>query len=1462
MSIVARQSRRRRSRARAGRTTRVLNRPLLLGTLLALAVLTPMGYFWHRFQIGRAAGAYLDRAAALEAQGKWESAAEYLHRYLRVRPERADVRVRLARVYDKSAARPDRKRRAAELYFRAVGLAPRDAALRRRLAELLLETQQFAGAEEQARRLLELAPDDPTALRVAALAAYGRTLLNERGAATLDEAARKLERALEIEPGNVQLATTLARLYREKLDAPDRAARAQMADAVIERMVKANPRSAAARLARHAYRRQYAPEESSPVDVEQAVALEPRNPAALLTAGEAALRAAASASDSPRREAELQRAEHYFRQAIATDAENPGGHLGLGQALHAQGRRAAALAAWQAGLRTVGGENLELGARVAQEFIALERFDRASRSLARLEAAFDRLAPRLSRPNRQLAQSAIDFIEAKLRLAEDQPRRAAALLRSVVTTRKAANVQSERGRDELFDSQFLLGGAYAALRQWDRAAEAFAEALQARPKSRRARLLLAQALAKAGRVADAAARYEELAEAVALSGSAWLLAMEIALKQQLALPKGRRNWDAVQSRLDQPPEDVRDDWRLALLRADLLLARDGRAALDQVLPLLAPAKRLQPQNAELLSRLALIHQRLGKPAIARRLLRTLEEQLGRKSRWYLLKANLLAGEGGAAEAVALLQKALKSLPDQKHPALLAGLVRLHLRQGDSSAARQSLEKLHALQPDRLDAARDLAELALEQQAFEQVERWEAELKRIEGEPGCHWRYYRAWRLAIQSTGADDPRFIEAEQLQTAILDRRPNWPPGHLLRAQLARQHGDWDKAVASYRRALELGETRLAVHERLIETLYRARRFTEAEKHLARLREYAAYSERLSSVEIALAHRRGETRRAVELARRAVERDPNNPLARVRLGRALLLDGQAGEAGEVLRAAREAAPENVQVWSALLSFYLRAGRREQALQTLRGLPESDELSAAARQFVLGQGYELLGDRARADEHYRAALRLDPKNAKIHLRVAQFQLNHDSIAAERTLRRVLELDPRQGLARRELATLLAARGGEASWREALQLLASAPPAADARGHNRRLQAALLVRRGGAKNRARARQILEQLVLDPSESVAGDRVLLARLYEVEDDFAAAREQYLALAGRREPKAAHLALFIDSLLRHDQPREAAPWLARLRALAPRALDTLRLEVRWLQALGRGGEIEPRVEAYAAERWKTLDDERASARFCLEIGNLYHRVGMYEPARRWYEKLAAQKPRAYGPLAECLAAMGRLPEAIALCRAKWKTDPSPRAGMVLVSVLSAGEPSAADESRAEPLIAAALKKFPDDAPLLFAVACLRTAQRRDDDAAALYARVRQLRPRHVPALNNLAAVLSGQPRRRQEALGYINRAIELAGRRPALLDTKAMVLLESDPRQAVTLLREAASQADADPRHHLHMARAYQRLGDLVQARAALQRAVAGDLDRATLTGSDARMLEQLETALRESAAEETS
>ena len=68
--------------------------------------------------------------------------------------------------------------------------------------------------------------------------------------------------------------------------------------------------------------------------------------------------------------------------------------------------------------------------------------------------------------------------------------------------------------------------------------------------------------------------------------------------------------------------------------------------------------------------------------------------------------------------------------------------------------------------------------------------------------------------------------------------------------------------------------------------------------------------------------------------------------------------------------------------------------------------------------------------------------------------------------------------------------------------------------------NRRVQAMLLTRRGGKENLDKARQILEELVLDPKRAAPADRLRLARLYEADGKVDPARQQYLKLVDSRE------------------------------------------------------------------------------------------------------------------------------------------------------------------------------------------------------------------------------------------------------------------------------------------------------------------------------------------------------
>ena len=136
------------------------------------------------------------------------------------------------------------------------------------MAELLIETRQFALAESEAEKLLEANDKDPRAWRLLAWALYGEfrsgaLVARPKGSVSVSEA---FERALALSPKDVQLARTLARIYRdedkEELLSDEKRAlslddRKQLANKVVDQMVTANPKSPEAFLARHLYRVEY-----------------------------------------------------------------------------------------------------------------------------------------------------------------------------------------------------------------------------------------------------------------------------------------------------------------------------------------------------------------------------------------------------------------------------------------------------------------------------------------------------------------------------------------------------------------------------------------------------------------------------------------------------------------------------------------------------------------------------------------------------------------------------------------------------------------------------------------------------------------------------------------------------------------------------------------------------------------------------------------------------------------------------------------------------------------------------------------------------------------------------------------------------------------------------------------------------------------------------------------------------
>jgi len=1525
------------------KTARVVNARMLVGTIVAAAVVVPAAYGWHRHQVRVTASAFLDRAAEHQAAGQWLEAARNLHRYLQLHPSDPQAAARLAEVFDRSAADPNGKARACDLYYVAIGLAAEEdrPRLRRRVAELQLELARFDGrrltaAERETRTLLAADPKDPQANRLLALvldaqlqsgpadvvlASHASWLeqlsheaqsLKQKGdgspgeelenaIAEMVSAGGVYQRALRLNPKDISLSLLVSRTLRDKPELFDKKQqlaadeRAKAADEVMDNLIAAQPENGQAYLARFHYRLQYGLE-GAESDFQAALRYGENDPAVHLAAAEYARRQANNDRTSP---AYKQACQHYQRAiALAPNLDMAYRELAVMQSM--AGETDAALETALSGLKAASGifAQVEMNLLAADLLADRGKLDVARSHLTKAAEAMQAMPLRAGRPVPPAMASAYDLVSAKWLLRQEKTSEATALLRKVLARQTTAGAEASQA----YQAAVLLAEVYASYGAWDAAAGMYERAAAILPDNLQTVVMAAAAWANAAALDRAAALFERAAQARP-SAEIWAALAGVYLQRLARLPKAQRDWTQFERALaaaNKAPQtgNQKELWRIPLITAEAAMLRGAESgnlaeARRSAAQVLRDAEKQYPPSGEFLAALVPLYQQLGCPEDADRAVAALESVSGETDRATLVKARLLVARRQFDEARKLLGKRLESVTGPQSVALRREMVQISLSEGRVEQAYNELKQLQAdvVGPASIPLLVQLAELANDMGRHEDLQRWEQLLRDIEGPSGSYWRYYRAVRLLKQEKTADSPGFQEAVGLQAEVASLRPDWPAAHLLNAIIQSRRGRAEAAIEAYKQAIRLGDRRMSVFEQLVAALYRSQRIVEAQEYLAQMEEQIPASPILSGLDISVAATAGQWDRALAAAQRTVQARPDDPMAHVWLGQMLLAVADHDEAELAFRRAVELAPTDIRTHNALVTFYARTGQVDRAREALHDLLSQVKLPEDARPAVLAQGYELIGDVSEALAAYREALRLAPDNAGLQLRMALLLMGSGQTEeAEKALRRTLQLDPNAASARRALAALLAARGGESQWREAQQLLMHPSADLEMEKLDERLQAMLLLRRGGLDNRAKAKQLLEKLVANPKTAAPGDRLALAQIYEAEGKPLAARDQMLALVGRENPHPSHLAAYIAMLLRHKALDDAQPWLQRLEAAAPDAVEPVALRASWLrakaeqEAAGKADDAASAIRAEAAQKTtqmieqfgrKTLDrlasleigtahqklKAQREAEICIAVGNVLSSLDELAVAENWYRRAMQAWPARFEHLALCLAQQGRMEEALQLCRQatsqrSGQDDALLEQATAMAVVLVNGPAKPEHFQAAEPVLAEALARYGQRSDLLMKVGNVRVVQGRTNEAIELYQRVLQLRPDDAVAMNNLATLYSEQPGKRAEALKYIQQAIQIAGPQAGLRDTEAMVyVLDGRPAEAIPLLLEAVSLSlpDPDPRHYFHLAVAYERLGQLGEARQALEKARDRQLDKQILTPLEKKLLQELEQKL---------
>lgn len=1492
------------SDATDNRTVRLLNRRLLLATIAVAVIVAPVLYALHRYQQRRNADSLLERATVLEAEQKWGEAADYVGRYVNLFPNDAEARVRLAKDFAQSANSETRQRRAVELYYTAAGLADPKSRIEclRGALPLLLELRRYEEVVDKAALVLAESPQDLPALRARGIAIFNGHINGTLAAshANRGQMFERIRDAWASQPGDVELAGIMANIYHdhrelvlayvaaqarqvqanpghevrllEDFDGPTEAAQ------VMDQLIAAAPSDPRAYASRHLYRVKYSLAGAED-DVVKAQELGPDDmPVQALAAQYFMKKGKQLAAESetgeltPTAAEALDRAESIYRHILD---EVEGGiefaYVGMGDVQAVKHEADKAVETWEQGLQKLRGQSLPLNLRLTESFT--DRGD-VERAVKQMRALREQLAKRPSinkASRRESPDQLIDLLQAQISVHAGDLDGAQQTLRDVaVQSRLNA---SEKGRAQR--AWFALGDAWGKQGAWDQAASAFVEAMRMQPETTGPRIGAAIAWHHAQRLDLAIPYYREVDQQLNSFDVSLSLAQAL-LEKNTALPAEQRDWNEVQAALDRtraigellakdpkatPPTAP---WRTEFVAAGLIAA--GAETID-----IPPAERFQlacasltpleqkyANEGELFAELAIRYAQWNDGAAAQRAADRYRELVSGDIRWAIVQADLDATRGKSAEARALIdqfrgQGANRSLQVR----LIRVLVGVCVLDRDTPGVQAALNELRLLEPWNLQYPIQLAELAMQRGDYAEVARLQNELSAAGKGGQVYAKYCECLALLSQITGSYDPRLPQAESLQRELEHDRPSWSVTYSLQGRLNEIQGFPSRAAEAYRTARGYGERRPWALERSLNLSLRLKNYDEADTILQRIQSQGPLQSGPEVPPFAL----GAEHRAqlLEMARRAVQRLPDDMHARIWYGHLLLNVAQSDKinaeerkaALDQFQLALAIGPQDASAWNGLFTYYVACRELTEARRTLESMVERCPLEPAQRAFILAQGYLAVGDATAAERQLAEASSLAPEDNLIRLQQARLYGLSKPEQAKSILQEVLRREPNSVEGRHAMAALLMASGKDADLEQALGMLSrdarpSVMPSAELR-----MRAALLWQRktGVIAARAEARTLLEALLARNGEATASDRALLAQICESLLDVNAAILHFKEAIDIDGASPELIALCTERLLHFDQIDDALDGVRQLEKLEPDVKRTVGLRALWLKDNKQSDEAAAAVKAFAESHWNEQAPPAEQSLHCQTAAALFDSIGLREQAEPWLRRAVAIDPSVQRALALNLAFQGKSDEALRLALGVAEKTGAANDAVGLASVwIAAGKPA----SSKTPVTAAlqrALVAHPRDPSLLMAVANVDVVTGDTAAAVAKYDRLLELLPQEATVMNNLATLLTENPSRHAEALRLVGQVRDRRGDSAELLDTEGQILLaQNDLKGAISRLEKATSAAPRDSRLRIHLAAAYQAAQDPQKVSETLAKVSLATLDQELLTEKDRELLTQ--------------
>lgn len=851
-------------------------------------------------------------------------------------------------------------------------------------------------------------------------------------------------------------------------------------------------------------------------------------------------------------------------------------------------------------------------------------------------------------------------------------------------------------------------------------------------------------------------------------------------------------------------------------------------------------------------------------------------------------ATALASRGARAEAAAIWARTSELAPNDLRPRLQAlGM---------------------ALDPKTDLPADEVARI------IERAEKLIADIRRVEGNDGYMGRFAEVelltWRIPRTTDSVEKARLrATARTSLEELRSRRPDWSilplaSARLEELDLAQAKDDEDRRrrlgvmADLYIQSVEMGQRSLPVVHRATELLIEAGRTAEVSQLWGKVPSLNGDSGSATDVEKSILNRViGEKNfeDAEAIVRQRIAARPNDLAERVSLAQILIWQKKLDDAEAVLRQAVADDPGEPERRILLVEFLVASGKIEPAEQAAAQVeravgPERAPQAMASCAALIAQGCQAAGldaQRARwiasAKEWHRRAQAAKPADFSRRRAYVEFLLRMNLVDdVETELTSILKpadasraVDPADlAWARRTLALTYVARADlSGDYQQALKALYLYAPPDKAEeklpeeAEDLRVLARVYAAQRIVSYRNKSAAILKKLV-DERRASEDDRYLLARIYKADGDWDKAHAELAELVREERRPAStqdlaqqvgRLSYFASELIDRLKPpasdadsAEPQALIDRLKAFQPDSFNVLSLQVRLDKARGKDAEALAKIKAIA-------DRPQVAPALARALGGLAEKVGLLDEAEALLKRNATASARLEDQLeyAAFLGRRGRIKDALDVCEPLWKATPNPEPVTPTVISILLSEQTYHDPdqvARVSGWIERTLEQKPDASLLTIALGTIRDRQERYSEAVELYRKALAKNASEVVPLNNLAWLMTLQGDKGADPLKFINRAIQLRGPVPELLDTRAIVYMSNgDSPRAIKDLEDVVA-IDPAPSRYFHLARAYLAAGDQEAARRSLTKARDEGLKESDIHPLERPALAQVEKALK--------